>query len=36
VIKMSKRVLVLEDGQIKKDGTPVDVLPLHNLKSIVS
>jgi molybdate transport system ATP-binding protein len=32
VIKMSKRVLILEEGQIKKDGPPLDVLPLANLK----
>jgi len=35
VIKMSKRVLVLEDGQIKKDGRPAEVLPLDNLKAIL-
>jgi molybdate transport system ATP-binding protein len=35
VIKMSKRVLVLEEGQIKKDGLPLDVLPLTNLKSFL-
>ncbi|HEV8515401.1 MAG TPA: hypothetical protein VGQ59_19090 [Cyclobacteriaceae bacterium] len=35
VIKMSKRVLVLEDGQIKKDGPPLDVLPLATLKSFI-
>jgi molybdate transport system ATP-binding protein len=33
VVKMSKRVLVLEDGRIKKDGPPLDVLPLASLKS---
>ena len=33
VIKMSKRVLILEEGQIKKDGLPMDVLPLNYLKS---
>ncbi len=36
VIKMSKRVLILEDGQIKKDGLPLDVLPLTNLKSFMA
>jgi len=35
VIKMSKRVLVLEEGQIKKDGLPLDVLPLNHLKSFL-
>jgi molybdate transport system ATP-binding protein len=35
VIKMSKRVLILEDGQIKKDGLPVDVLPLASLKKAI-
>jgi molybdate transport system ATP-binding protein len=33
VIKMSKRVLILEDGQIKRDGPPLDVLPLTSMKS---
>lgn len=32
VIKMSRRVLILEDGVIKKDGPPLEVLPLENLK----
>jgi len=36
VIKMSKRVLVLEDGTIKKDGSPLDVLPLDNLKPFIT
>ncbi|HEY8937531.1 MAG TPA: ATP-binding cassette domain-containing protein [Cyclobacteriaceae bacterium] len=36
VIKMSKRVLVIEDGRIKKDGLPADVLPLDNLRSILN
>lgn len=36
VIKMSKRVLVLEDGYIKKDGTPSEVLPLINLKAFLA
>jgi len=36
VIKMSKRVLVLEDGQIKKDGPPLDVLPINSLKSLIT
>lgn len=32
VIKMSKRVLVLEEGRIIKDGPPLDVLPLGGLR----
>jgi len=36
VIKMSKRVLILEDGTIKKDGPPLDVLPLDNLKPFIT
>jgi molybdate transport system ATP-binding protein len=36
VIKMSKRVFVIEDGQIKKDGLPADVLPLNNLLSFLN
>lgn len=36
VIKMSKRVLILEDGQIKKDGLPLDVLPIGSLKSFIT
>lgn len=36
VIKMSKRVLILEDGHIKKDGTPGDVLPLATLKAMLA
>jgi len=35
VIKMSKRVLIIEEGQIKKDGPPLDVLPITNLKSFI-
>ena len=30
VIKMSRRVLILENGSITKDGTPLDVLPPIN------
>jgi molybdate transport system ATP-binding protein len=36
VIKMSKRVLILEEGQIKKDGLPLNVLPLNYLKSFMT
>ncbi len=36
VIKMSKRVLILEDGTIKKDGPPLEVLPLDNLKPFIT
>jgi molybdate transport system ATP-binding protein len=36
VIKMSKRVLILENGAIKKDGPPLDVLPLDNLKPFIA
>lgn len=36
VIKMSKRVLILEDGIIKKDGPPLEVLPLDNLKPFIT
>jgi len=36
VIKISKRVLLLEDGHIKKDGTPAEVLPLSKLKAFLS
>jgi len=32
VIKMSKRVLVLEEGRIIKDGAPLEVLSLQSLK----
>jgi molybdate transport system ATP-binding protein len=32
VIKLSRRVLILEDGEIKKDGPPLVVLPLEGLK----
>lgn len=36
VMKMSHRVLVLEDGKIKKDGSPRDVLPLTRLKAFLA
>jgi molybdate transport system ATP-binding protein len=36
VIKMSKRVLLLEDGVIKKDGRPLDVLPIDHLKPFIT
>ncbi|MEO7991881.1 MAG: ATP-binding cassette domain-containing protein [Chryseolinea sp.] len=36
VIKMSGRVLVLEDGHVKKDGAPTAVLPLGHLKELLS
>ncbi len=36
VIKMSKRVLILEDGYIKKDGAPTEVLPLSNLRAFLA
>jgi molybdate transport system ATP-binding protein len=36
VLKMSKRVLLLEDGHITKDGTPGEVLPLTRLKAILT
>jgi molybdate transport system ATP-binding protein len=32
VIKMSRRVVILEDGSVKKDGIPLDVLPLEGLR----
>ena len=32
VIKMSRRVLILEEGRIVKDGAPLEVLPLESLK----
>ncbi len=35
VLKMSKRVLVLEDGKIKKDGDPSQILPLDNLNTLI-
>ncbi|MDH5248767.1 MAG: ATP-binding cassette domain-containing protein [Cyclobacteriaceae bacterium] len=35
VIKMSKRVLIIEEGRIAKDGMPLDVLPLRHLKSLL-
>lgn len=35
VMKMSNRVLILEEGQIKKDGVPQEVLPLTHLRSIL-
>jgi molybdate transport system ATP-binding protein len=31
VMKMSKRVLILENGRVEKDGAPIDVLPLEGL-----
>jgi molybdate transport system ATP-binding protein len=34
VLKMSSRVLVLEDGHIKKDGQPSEVLPLASLRAL--
>jgi len=34
VIKMSKRVLILENGHVVKDGAPLDVLPLDGLKFV--
>ena len=36
VIKMSKRVLVLGDGEVKADGTPIEVLPLTRLKELMA
>jgi len=36
VIKMSKRVLILEDGYIKKDGAPTEVLPLASLRTFLA
>jgi molybdate transport system ATP-binding protein len=36
VIKMSGRVLVLEDGHVKKDGAPTAVLSLGHLKDFLS
>jgi len=36
VLKMSKRVLLLEDGYITKEGTPSEVLPLARLKAILA
>jgi molybdate transport system ATP-binding protein len=32
VMKMSKRVLILESGRVEKDGNPIDVLPLEGLR----
>jgi molybdate transport system ATP-binding protein len=32
VMKMSKRVLLLESGRVEKDGAPIDVLPLEGLR----
>jgi molybdate transport system ATP-binding protein len=32
VMKMSKRVLILENGRVEKDGAPIDVLPLEGLR----
>jgi molybdate transport system ATP-binding protein len=34
VVKMAQRVLVLEDGQVKKDGAPLSVLPVQLLASL--
>jgi len=36
VIKMSGRVLILEEGRIMKDGTPAEVLPLTRLKAFLA
>jgi molybdate transport system ATP-binding protein len=36
VIKMSARVLILEEGRIMKDGTPGEVLPLARLKAFLA
>jgi molybdate transport system ATP-binding protein len=35
VLKMSNRVLIFEDGNIKNDGTPGDVLPIDSLRSFL-
>jgi molybdate transport system ATP-binding protein len=32
VMKMSKRVLILENGRVEKDGAPGEVLPLDGLR----
>ncbi len=32
VVKMSKRVILFEDGKVKNEGTPTDVLQLNHLK----
>lgn len=32
VMKMSKRVLILENGRVEKDGAPIGVLPLEGLR----
>ncbi len=36
VVKMAQRVLVLEDGQIKKDGAPLAVLPVKLLGTLAT
>lgn len=36
VVKMSRRVLVLENGQIAKDGRPEEVLPIARLKALTN
>jgi molybdate transport system ATP-binding protein len=36
VIKMSKRVIIFENGIIQKDGPPLDVLPLDSLRSQIA
>lgn len=35
VIKMSKRVFVFENGSVKKEGSPLEVLPLTSLRSLL-
>lgn len=36
VIKMSQRVLILEDGRVVQDGKPVAVLPLDSLREFIN
>lgn len=36
VLKMSKRVIVLKNGKIEKDGKPGDVLPLQSIRDFLS
>lgn len=36
VIKMSKRVLLIENGHVTKDGTPGEVLPISRVKEILT